>query len=151
MRAAARPLGRPLHRRGLFGWRVGAGRAAGRGDWASSGLPASRAPGNHGRGHAEAGHCRDDAAGRSNAFVGYGPEEDTAVIELTAYDHRTVYDKGSAFGHLALGFPDVPAACRTIEARGGRITRDPVVIASGKTIAFLEDPDGYEIELVQPA
>jgi lactoylglutathione lyase len=94
---------------------------------------------------------RDPVGGRSNAFVGYGPEEDTAVIELTAYDGRTTYEKGSAFGHLALGFADVREACAAIAARGGRVTRDPVVIASGKTIAFLEDPDGYEIELVQPA
>jgi lactoylglutathione lyase len=94
---------------------------------------------------------RDDAGRRSNVFVGYGREEDGAAIELTAYDDVSSYQKGTAFGHLALGFADVPAACRTIEAAGGQVTRAPFVIASGKTIAFVVDPDGYEIELVQPA
>lgn len=94
---------------------------------------------------------RAEAEARSNAFVGYGDETDTAVIELTAYDHRQTYDHGNAFGHLALGFDDVPAACHAIAAAGGTISREPFVIANGKTIAFVTDPDGYEVELVQPA
>jgi lactoylglutathione lyase len=88
--------------------------------------------------------------GRRNAFVGYGPEENTAVIELTAYIGRNDYVAGDAFGHLALGFDDVRAACAEISAAGGEVSREPFTIASGKTIAFVRDPDGYDIELVQP-
>jgi lactoylglutathione lyase len=89
--------------------------------------------------------------GRRNAFVGYGPESGTAVLELTAYDGRADYAPGDAFGHLALGFDDVPAACAAIVSAGGTVTKPPSVIASGKTIAFVVDPDGYQIELIQPA
>lgn len=89
--------------------------------------------------------------GRSNAFLGYAAESEAAAIELTAYEGRLSYEKGNAFGHLALEFADVPAACAEITAAGGNVSRQPFVIASGKTVAFLEDPDGYEIELVQPA
>lgn len=89
--------------------------------------------------------------GRRNAFVGYGPESDTAVIELTAYRNRKSYEHGNAFGHLALEFHDVRAACAEIAAAGGLIKKQPFVIPSGKTIAFAVDPDGYEIELVQQA
>lgn len=95
--------------------------------------------------------ARMEAEGRSNAFVGYDGEDVSAVIELTAYDGRGVYDKGDGFGHLALGFADVRAACLAIADAGWPISREPFVIASGKTIAFVIDPDGYEIELVQPA
>lgn len=94
---------------------------------------------------------RAEAEGRSNVFLGYGPEEATAVVELTAYDGRMGYAMGEAFGHLALGFADVRAACAAIAAAGGEITREPFVIANGKTIAFIADPDGYAIELIQPA
>lgn len=89
--------------------------------------------------------------GRRNAFVGYGPEDAAAVLELTSYDGRSAYVPGDAFGHLALGFADVPAACAAIAAEGGTVTKQPFVIASGKTIAFIVDPDGYQIELIQPA
>jgi lactoylglutathione lyase len=95
------------------------------------------------------GHAPEE--GRRNVFLGYGPEDSAAVIELTAYDGRTAYESGDGFGHFALGFSDVRAACAAIEAAGGRITRAPFVIASGKTIAFTVDPDGYAIELIQPA
>jgi len=91
------------------------------------------------------------AEGRSNAFLGYAPEADAAAIELTAYAGRSAYEKGTAFGHLALEFQDVRSACAEIEAAGGNITRQPFSISNGKTIAFVVDPDGYEIEMVQPA
>jgi lactoylglutathione lyase len=89
--------------------------------------------------------------GRRNAFVGYAAEDETAVIELTSWRDRSTYQRGDAFGHMALGFADVRAACQAISAAGGTVTREPFVIASGKTIAFIADPDGYEIELIQPA
>ena len=88
--------------------------------------------------------------GRANAFLGYGAETETAVIELTAYRDRAGYEHGDAFGHLALEFEDVAAACATMESTGATILRQPFRIASGKTIAFVVDPDGYQIELVQP-
>ena len=91
------------------------------------------------------------AEGRSNAFLGYAPEADAAAIELTAYTGRSNYEKGNAFGHMALEFNDVPAACAEIAAAGGTITKQPFMIPNGKTIAFTVDPDGYEIEMVQPA
>jgi lactoylglutathione lyase len=89
--------------------------------------------------------------GRRNAFIGYEPEESAAAIELTAYDDGRRHAPGDGFGHLALGFDDVRAACAAIAAAGGNVTRAPFVIASGKTIAFVSDPDGYSIELVQSA
>ncbi|WP_367273939.1 VOC family protein [Bosea sp. (in: a-proteobacteria)] len=89
--------------------------------------------------------------GRRNAFIGYGPEENTTVLELTDYRGRSAYEAGDAFGHIALGMDDVREACRLIAAAGGQVTREPFTIASGKVIAFLADPDGYAIELVQPA
>lgn len=95
------------------------------------------------------GHMPDE--GRRNVFVGYGSESETAVIELTSYDGRSSYERGQGFGHLALGFEDVRAACATIAGAGGLVSKQPFVIPSGKTIAFVVDPDGYEIELIQPA
>jgi lactoylglutathione lyase len=91
------------------------------------------------------------AEGRSNAFLSYAPEADGAAIELTAYSGRSSYEKGNGFGHLALEFADVTAACADIVGAGGTVTKPPFVIANGKTIAFVVDPDGYEIEMVQPA
>jgi lactoylglutathione lyase len=91
------------------------------------------------------------AEGRSNAFLGYAPEADAAAVELTAYSGRSSYEKGNGFGHLALEFADVTAACAEIVAAGGTVIKQPLVIPNGKTIAFVVDPDGYEIEMVQPA
>jgi lactoylglutathione lyase len=88
---------------------------------------------------------------RRNAFVGYGAEDETAVLELTAFHDRDHYNAGDAFGHFALGFADVRLACAAIAAAGGNVSTQPYVIASGKTVAFVTDPDGYAIELVQPA
>lgn len=85
------------------------------------------------------------------AFVGYGPEEDNTVIELTYnYDHGA-YDLGSGYGHIALETSDIYATAETLRAGGAEITREPGPMKHGKThIAFLKDPDGYLIELVQP-
>lgn len=84
------------------------------------------------------------------AFVGYEPNPDQAEIELTynyGVDH---YDLGTAYGHIAVGVPDVYAACDRIRAAGGKITREPGPVAGGSTvIAFVQDPDGYKIELIQ--
>jgi len=85
------------------------------------------------------------------AFVGFG-EESTgqAVIELTYNWGVEQYDLGTGFGHLAIGEEDIYARCTAIAAAGGKVTRAPGPVAGGKTeIAFVEDPDGYKIELIQ--
>ena len=86
----------------------------------------------------------------SLAFVGYGSNPDHAEIELT-YNHGVhQYEMGTAFGHLALGVSDVYATCERIRAQGGHITREPGPVAGGtRVIAFVVDPDGYKIELIQ--
>ena len=86
------------------------------------------------------------------AFVGYGDEESNSVIELT-YNHGVgKYDTGNAFGHLAIGVPDVAATCEKVRAGGGVVTREAGPVKFGTTIiAFVKDPDGYSIELVQRA
>ena len=84
------------------------------------------------------------------AFLGYGPEESTTVLELTYNYGVDRYDLGSAFGHLAIAVPDIYATCDKMRAAGARITREPGPVKFGTThIAFVEDPDGYKIELVQ--
>ena len=84
------------------------------------------------------------------AFVGYGPESEQAAIELTynyGIDH---YDHGSGFGHIALEVDDAAAACAGIRQRGGKVVREAGQMKHGTTvIAFVEDPDGYRIELIQ--
>jgi lactoylglutathione lyase len=86
----------------------------------------------------------------SLAFVGYGPESDNAVLELT-YNHGVDhYDLGSAFGHLAIEVDDAYVACEQIQAAGGVVSRPAGPVKGGTTvIAFVEDPDGYKIELIQ--
>ena len=86
----------------------------------------------------------------SLAFVGYGSNPDHAEIELT-YNHGVdSYELGTAYGHIALGVPDVAALCDTIRAGGGNITREPGPVKGGSTvIAFVTDPDGYKIELIE--
>lgn len=84
------------------------------------------------------------------AFVGYQDESEGAVIELTHNWGVTSYEMGSAFGHIALAVPDAYRACEEIRARGGRIVREAGPMKHGTTvIAFVEDPDGYKIELIQ--
>ena len=86
----------------------------------------------------------------TNAFVGYDEESRTAVLELTHnWDTRT-YDLGTGYGHVAIEVPDAYRACEDVKRRGGRVTRDPGPMKHGTTvIAFVEDPDGYKIELIQ--
>ncbi|MEI6382176.1 MAG: lactoylglutathione lyase [Betaproteobacteria bacterium] len=86
----------------------------------------------------------------SLAFVGYGSNPDHAEIELT-YNHGVDhYEIGTAFGHIALGVRDVYASCEKIRASGGAITREAGPVKGGNTvIAFVVDPDGYKIELIQ--
>ncbi|MEW5726376.1 MAG: lactoylglutathione lyase [Pseudomonadota bacterium] len=84
------------------------------------------------------------------AFVGYGDEVDHTVIELTHNWDTAAYDLGTGFGHIALGVPDIYAACDALAAAGARITRPPGPMKHGSTvIAFVEDPDGYKIELIE--
>ncbi|MCG9886099.1 MAG: lactoylglutathione lyase [Cyanobacteria bacterium] len=84
------------------------------------------------------------------AFVGYGDEADTAVIELTHNWGTESYDLGNGYGHIALGVDDIYGTCEAIAARGGKVTREPGPMKHGSTvIAFVEDPDGYKIELIQ--
>ncbi len=84
------------------------------------------------------------------AFVGYGDESDHTVIELTYNWGVEKYDLGNAYGHIALGVDDIYSTCEQIKARGGKVTREPGPMKHGSTvIAFVEDPDGYKIELIQ--
>ncbi|WP_419535456.1 lactoylglutathione lyase [Endozoicomonas sp.] len=84
------------------------------------------------------------------AFVGYADESEQAVIELTYNWGTEKYDLGNAFGHVALGADDIYATCDAIRKAGGKITREPGPVLGGSTeIAFVEDPDGYKIELIQ--
>jgi lactoylglutathione lyase len=86
----------------------------------------------------------------SLAFVGYGTNPEHAEIELTYNWGVDRYEPGTAFGHIALGVPDVAAACARIKAAGGIVTRDAGPVKGGTTvIAFVADPDGYKIELIQ--
>lgn len=86
----------------------------------------------------------------SLAFVGYGPEADNAVLELTYNYGVERYDPGTAYGHVAIEVDDAYAACERIQAAGGIIGRPAGPVKGGSTvIAFVEDPDGYKIELVQ--
>ena len=84
------------------------------------------------------------------AFVGYGAEDSHAVIELTYNYGVDRYDLGNAFGHLAVEVPDAYKACETVKAKGGTVTREAGPVKGGSTvIAFVQDPDGYKIELIQ--
>ena len=86
------------------------------------------------------------------AFVGYGPESEGAVIELTHNWDTPKYDLGAGFGHIALEVADAYAACTDIKQRGGVVTREAGPMKHGTTvIAFVQDPDGYKIELIQRA
>jgi lactoylglutathione lyase len=86
----------------------------------------------------------------TNVFVGYGDESTHAVLELTHNWGHEPYNLGDAYGHVALGVPDVYAACERLAKAGAKIPRPAGPMKHGKTvIAFVEDPDGYKIELVQ--
>ena len=88
------------------------------------------------------------------AFVGYGGgnKNGEAELELTYNHGESEYDLGTAYGHIALGVDDVAATCERIRAGGGKISREPGPVKGGKTvIAFVEDPDGYKVELIETA
>lgn len=84
------------------------------------------------------------------AFVGYQDEADGAVLELTHNWGVEHYELGTAYGHIALEVPDAKAACDAIRARGGKVVREAGPMKHGTTvIAFVEDPDGYRVELIE--
>ncbi len=84
------------------------------------------------------------------AFLGFGDEKQGAVLELTYNWGVTEYDLGSAYGHVAIGVDDIYSTCDAIKAAGGNVTREPGPVKGGTTeIAFVKDPDGYMIELIQ--
>lgn len=84
------------------------------------------------------------------AFIGYQDESEAAAIELTYNWGLEKYDIGTGYGHIAIEVPDAYAACTAIKARGGKVTREAGPMKHGTTvIAFVEDPDGYKIELIQ--
>jgi lactoylglutathione lyase len=86
----------------------------------------------------------------SLAFVGYGPESEEAVIELTYNWDVESYDLGTAYGHIALSVDNAAEACERIRNNGGNVTREAGPVKGGSTvIAFVEDPDGYKIELIE--
>ena len=86
----------------------------------------------------------------SLAFVGYDTEDRTAVLELTYNYGVERYDLGGAFGHVAVGVPDVKKACERVRSAGGKVTREPGPVKGGTSmIAFVEDPDGYKIEFIE--
>ncbi len=86
----------------------------------------------------------------SLTFMGYGPESEQAVLELTYNYGVEQYELGTAYGHIAIEVPDAYAACDKIRASGGNVTRDAGPVKGGNTvIAFVQDPDGYKVELIQ--
>ena len=94
---------------------------------------------------------KDYPSGRFTlAFVGYGAEQDHTVLELTHNWDTSSYELGDAYGHIALGVDDIHGACERIAAQGGKVVRQPGPMKHGATvIAFVEDPDGYKVELIQ--
>jgi lactoylglutathione lyase len=86
----------------------------------------------------------------SLAFVGYDDEEKTAVLELTYNYGVDKYELGTAYGHVAIAVADAAKACAEVKRRGGKVTREAGAVKGGTTvIAFVEDPDGYKIELIE--
>jgi lactoylglutathione lyase len=84
------------------------------------------------------------------AFVGYGNESDNTVIELTHNWDTSVYAIGDGYGHIAIGVDDIYGTCEKIATKGGKVTRAPGAMKHGNTIiAFVEDPSGYKVELIQ--
>ncbi len=94
---------------------------------------------------------KDYPSGRFTlAFVGYGIESENTVIELTHNWDQKHYELGEGYGHIALGVEDIHSTCKSISTNGGRVVREPGPMKHGKTvIAFVEDPDGYKIELIE--
>ena len=94
---------------------------------------------------------KDYPSGRFTlAFVGYGTESDNAVIELTHNWDTHAYELGNAFGHVAVGVEDIYRTCEALRAQGAKIVREPGPMKhGGSEIAFIEDPNGYKIELIK--
>ena len=94
---------------------------------------------------------KDYPSGRFTlAFVGYGSEKDHTVLELTHNWDTESYNLGDAYGHIALGVEDIRSTCAGIADKGGRVVREPGPMKHGTTvIAFVEDPDGYKVELIE--
>lgn len=94
--------------------------------------------------------CKDFPEGKFTlAFLGYGDESENTALELTHNWETAVYDLGNGYGHIAIGVDDVYAACERIRNAGGNVVREPGSMMHGSTvIAFVEDPDGYKIELL---
>jgi len=84
------------------------------------------------------------------AFLGYGPESEQTVLELTYNWGVESYELGEAYGHIAIGVDDIYAVCDKIREKGGKVVREPGPMKHGTTVlAFIEDPDGYKIELIE--
>ena len=84
------------------------------------------------------------------AFVGYGNNPDHAELELTYNYGETQYEMGTAYGHIAISADDIYTTCEAVRANGGNITREPGPVKGGSTvIAFITDPDGYKVELIE--
>ena len=94
---------------------------------------------------------KDYPSGRFTlAFVGYGSEAEQTVLELTHNWDTTSYALGDGYGHIALGVEDIRSTCAAIAGKGGRVVREPGPMKHGSTvIAFVEDPDGYKVELIE--
>ena len=94
---------------------------------------------------------KDYPSGRFTlAFVGYGAESDQTVLELTHNWDTSAYELGDGYGHIALGVEDTHSTCAGIADQGGRVVREPGPMKHGSTvIAFVEDPDGYKVELIE--
>ncbi len=94
---------------------------------------------------------KDYPSGRFTlAFVGYGPESEGAVVELTYNWDTHQYDLGNGFGHIALGVENLHKTCETLRSQGAKIVREPGPMKhGGSEIAFIEDPNGYKIELIR--
>jgi len=84
------------------------------------------------------------------AFVGYGPESEQTVLELTHNWDTSSYELGDGYGHISIGVEDIRTTCAAISGKGGRVVREPGPMKGGSTvIAFVEDPDGYKVELIE--
>lgn len=94
---------------------------------------------------------KDYPAGKFTlAFMGYQDPSEGHVLELTHNWETSSYELGQGYGHIAIGVPDIYKACEKIKAKGGRVIREPAAMNAGTTvIAFVEDPDGYQIELLE--
>jgi lactoylglutathione lyase len=93
---------------------------------------------------------KDFPSGRfTNAFVGFGSESEESVVELTYNWDTHQYDLGNGFGHLAVGVNDIYQTCEALRSKGGKVVREPGPMKhGGSDIAFVEDPNGYKIELI---